>query len=160
MTPTGPAIPRRTSHGLLRDCDGIGRPFSAGPRHRKTGDFGQGHFDHRVIARRQNARHVKQLGHERVLPRDQVLEVRWVNGALQVARKERHPDEWDRPVEPYDPAIPRRTSHGLLRDCDGSRRTPSSHDHYDWRGESPRLNAHWTQRRDAKQKQMFEHGEN
>jgi hypothetical protein len=22
-----------------------GRPFSAGPRHRKTGDFGQGHFD-------------------------------------------------------------------------------------------------------------------
>jgi hypothetical protein len=59
-----------------------------------------------VIARRQNARHVKQLGHERVLPRDQVLEVRWVNGALQVARKERHPDEWDRPIAPYDPYGP------------------------------------------------------
>src|SRR6266566_3394903 len=25
MTPTGPAIPRRTSHGLLRDCDGSRR---------------------------------------------------------------------------------------------------------------------------------------
>ncbi len=34
---------------------------------------------------------------------DQVLEVRWVNGTLHVARKERHPDEWDVPTEPYDP---------------------------------------------------------
>jgi len=40
--------------------------------------------------------------HERVLVRNQVLEVRWVNGTLHVARKERHADEWDRPVEPYD----------------------------------------------------------
>jgi hypothetical protein len=44
--------------------------------------------------------------HERVLPRDQVLEVRWVDSTLHVARKERHPDEWDRPVEPYDPYGP------------------------------------------------------
>jgi hypothetical protein len=44
--------------------------------------------------------------HERALPRDQVLEVRCVNGTLYVARKERHPDEWDRPVAPYDPYGP------------------------------------------------------
>ena len=41
-----------------------------------------------------------------MLPRDQVLEVRWVNGALHVARKERHPDEWDGPVDAYDPCGP------------------------------------------------------
>jgi hypothetical protein len=40
--------------------------------------------------------------HERVFAHDQVLEVRCVNGTLHVARKERHPDEWDRPVAPYD----------------------------------------------------------
>ncbi len=52
--------------------------------------------------------HVTSNGwdYERMLPRDQVLEVRWVDSALQVARKERHPDEWDRPVEPYDPYGP------------------------------------------------------
>ncbi len=37
---------------------------------------------------------------------DQVLEVRWVNGRLHVARKVRKPDEWDRPVAPYDPYGP------------------------------------------------------
>jgi len=41
--------------------------------------------------------------HERVLAHDQVLEVRCVNGRLHVARKVRHPDDWDRPVDPYDP---------------------------------------------------------
>jgi hypothetical protein len=44
--------------------------------------------------------------HERVFAHDQVLEVRWVSGRLHVARKERHPDEWDRPVEAYDPCGP------------------------------------------------------
>lgn len=34
---------------------------------------------------------------------DDVLEIRCVSGRLQVARKERHHDEWDRPVEAYDP---------------------------------------------------------
>jgi hypothetical protein len=32
--------------------------------------------------------------------------VRNVSGRLHVARKERHPDEWDRPVEAYDPYGP------------------------------------------------------
>ena len=44
---------------------------------------------------------------ERVFAPDQVLEVRWVSGRLHVARKERHHDEWDRPVEAYDPYGPR-----------------------------------------------------
>ena len=30
-----------------------------------------------------------------------------VSGRLHVARKERHHDEWDRPVEAYDPYGPR-----------------------------------------------------
>ena len=37
---------------------------------------------------------------------NEVLEVRCVSGRLHVARKERHPDEWDRPVEAYDPYGP------------------------------------------------------
>jgi hypothetical protein len=39
---------------------------------------------------------------ESVFASDQVLEVRWESGRLHVARKDRHHDEWDRPVEPYD----------------------------------------------------------
>jgi hypothetical protein len=38
---------------------------------------------------------------ERAFAPDQVLEVRWVDGRLHVARKDRHHDEWDRPVEAY-----------------------------------------------------------
>ena len=30
----------------------------------------------------------------------------WVNGSLHVARKERHPDQWDVPTAPYDPYGP------------------------------------------------------
>jgi hypothetical protein len=40
---------------------------------------------------------------EKVLLPNEVLEVRCVSGRLQVARKERHPDEWDVPTAPYDP---------------------------------------------------------
>ena len=35
-----------------------------------------------------------------------MIEVRNVDGRLHVARKERHPDEWDPPIEPYDPYGP------------------------------------------------------
>jgi len=38
----------------------------------------------------------------KVLLRDEVLEVRNVDGRLHVARKARYHDEWDPPVEPYD----------------------------------------------------------
>jgi hypothetical protein len=50
---------------------------------------------------------------ERVLAPDQVLEVRWVSGRRHVARKERHPDEWDRPIAPYDPYGPGADEEGL-----------------------------------------------
>jgi hypothetical protein len=43
---------------------------------------------------------------EKVFFRDQVLEVRSVEGRLHVARKPRHHDEWDPFVEPYDPYGP------------------------------------------------------
>jgi ATPase subunit of ABC transporter with duplicated ATPase domains len=43
---------------------------------------------------------------EKVILRDQVLEVRNVEGRIHVARKPRHHDEWDRYVEPYDPYGP------------------------------------------------------
>jgi hypothetical protein len=40
---------------------------------------------------------------EKVILKDEVLEVRNVDGRLYVARKARKPDEWDPPIEPYDP---------------------------------------------------------
>ena len=43
---------------------------------------------------------------EKVFFRDQVLEVRAVEGRLHIARKEKSPDEWDPPVVPYDPYGP------------------------------------------------------
>jgi hypothetical protein len=43
---------------------------------------------------------------ERSFFRDQMLEVRVVEGRLHVARKERHYDQWDPPIEPYDPYGP------------------------------------------------------
>ena len=39
--------------------------------------------------------------HDKVLFREEVLEVRCVDGRLHVSRKVRKPDEWDRPVEAY-----------------------------------------------------------
>jgi hypothetical protein len=44
---------------------------------------------------------------EKVILRDQVLEVRNVDGRLHIARKPRHYDEWDPYVPPYDPYGPR-----------------------------------------------------
>jgi hypothetical protein len=43
---------------------------------------------------------------EKVFSRDQVLEVRCVEGRLHVARKPRRHDEWDPDVPPYDPYGP------------------------------------------------------
>jgi hypothetical protein len=40
---------------------------------------------------------------EKVILRDQVLEVRNVDGRPHIARKQRKPNEWDPPIEPYDP---------------------------------------------------------
>ncbi len=41
--------------------------------------------------------------HERVVSRDQVRDVRNVEGRLHVARQAKHPDEWDPPIAPYEP---------------------------------------------------------
>jgi hypothetical protein len=43
---------------------------------------------------------------EKVFFRDQVLEVRSVEGRLHVARKPRHHDQWDPYIPPYDPYGP------------------------------------------------------
>jgi hypothetical protein len=43
---------------------------------------------------------------EKVFLRDQVLEVRNVDGRLRVAKKAKQPDEWDPPIEAYDPYGP------------------------------------------------------
>jgi hypothetical protein len=40
---------------------------------------------------------------EKVILRDQVLEVRNVDGRPHIACKPRHQDEWDPPIERYDP---------------------------------------------------------
>ncbi len=44
--------------------------------------------------------------YEKAFSNAQVLEVRNADGRLHVARKAKHPDEWDPPVEPYDPYGP------------------------------------------------------
>jgi hypothetical protein len=43
---------------------------------------------------------------EKVILKDQVLEVRCVDGRLHIARKPRQYDEWDPYVPPYDPYGP------------------------------------------------------
>jgi hypothetical protein len=43
---------------------------------------------------------------EKVILKDQVLEVRNVDGRLYVARKAKKPDEWDPPIAAYDPYGP------------------------------------------------------
>ena len=54
---------------------------------------------------------------EKVILKGEVLKVRNVDGQLHVARKERRPDEWDPPIEPYVPMG--EAIQGRL--CDGSR---------------------------------------
>ncbi len=57
---------------------------------------------------------------ERVLLRNQVLEVRNVGGRLHVARKERRPDEWDPPVERHDPMAPGKGYDVITDESDAS----------------------------------------
>jgi len=54
--------------------------------------------------------------HERMFAGNQVLEVHWVDGSLHVARKERHHDEWDPPIEPYDPYGPGKSDEESVTD--------------------------------------------
>jgi hypothetical protein len=39
----------------------------------------------------------------KVILRNEVLEIRNVDGRLHIARKVRYHDEWDPKIEPYDP---------------------------------------------------------
>jgi len=57
--------------------------------------------------------------HEKVLFRDEVLEVRCVEGRLHVSRKVRKPDEWDRPTPAYDPYGPGEELEDLGKDVLG-----------------------------------------
>jgi hypothetical protein len=52
---------------------------------------------------------------ERVLMRDQVLEVRNAtgDGRLHIARKEKRHDDWDPPIVPYDPYGPGVTGNAI-----------------------------------------------
>jgi hypothetical protein len=42
----------------------------------------------------------------KVLGRNEVIEIRNVGGQIRVARKTRNHDDWDPPIEPYDPYGP------------------------------------------------------
>jgi hypothetical protein len=42
----------------------------------------------------------------KVILKGEVLEIRNVGGSLHIARKVKNHDEWDPPVEPYDPYGP------------------------------------------------------
>ena len=50
---------------------------------------------------------------EKVILKGEVLEVRNVDGRLYVARKQRFPNDWDPPIELYDPYGP---GEGVTRD--------------------------------------------
>ncbi len=52
---------------------------------------------------------------EKVLLKDQVLEVRKVEGRLHIARKERRHDECDPPIPPYDSYGQGEENHRVLR---------------------------------------------
>jgi hypothetical protein len=54
-------------------------------------------------------------GGEKVLMRHQVLEVRYAtaDGRLHIACKVKHHDDWDPPIEPYDPYGPGVTGNAL-----------------------------------------------
>ena len=59
----------------------------------------------------------------KVILKGEVLEVRNVDGRLHIARKEHHHDEWDPPVEPYDPCEPDMVSmscNAVTSACDAS----------------------------------------
>jgi hypothetical protein len=42
----------------------------------------------------------------KVIGRNEVIEIRNVDGQIRVARKQRQHDEWDPPLAPYDPYGP------------------------------------------------------
>jgi hypothetical protein len=46
---------------------------------------------------------------EKIILKDQVLEIRNVDGRLYIARKAKKPDEWDPPIPAYDPYGPGET---------------------------------------------------
>ena len=52
---------------------------------------------------------------EKVIRKDEVLEVRNVDGRLYVARMPRFHNDWDPSIEPYDPYGP---GEGVTRDAD------------------------------------------
>ena len=76
---------------------------------RKARHFRKDQDRDRASAGRQNACHVRLLDGEKVILKDQVLEVRNVDCRLHVARKQRRPDE-DPPIPVYDPYGPIRTT--------------------------------------------------
>ncbi len=58
--------------------------------------------------------------HEKVLGKDQIVKIRAVDGRLHVARKAKHPDEWDPPIAPYDPYGPGSTEDVFTDEDDAS----------------------------------------
>ncbi len=75
------------------------------------------HDRRQAEVRRQNVLDIKWLARETVLLRDQVLEVRKVDGRLHVARKERQPDEPDPPGRAEHPARRRRVTGASPMAC-------------------------------------------
>ena len=66
----------------------------------ETCDQRQGHNRYRAPVERKYACHVRPWDNEKVILRDEVIEVRNVNGRLHIARKPRRHDEWTRMSRP------------------------------------------------------------
>jgi hypothetical protein len=78
---------------------------------------------------RENAWNVKWLARREGVLRDWVLEDTGVDSRLHVATKDRRPDEWDPPVEPYDPYGPGEEERcpRLYRQRPETRFSPTGH---------------------------------
>jgi hypothetical protein len=63
-----------------------------------------------LILKREDGGKIRVTSHlwesAKVILRNEVLEIRNVDGVLHIARKLRYHDEWDPKVEPYDPYGP------------------------------------------------------
>jgi hypothetical protein len=80
-----------------------GAKGSGGPRGNRNGNFKHGLWTRESLEMRNTT---TSWDAEKVILKDEVLEVRNVEGRLHIARKPRQYDEWDRYVPPYDPYGP------------------------------------------------------
>jgi hypothetical protein len=100
-------------HPHLGTANGI-VPLAAQARHsspdhkrdRALGDDREHHVGAQKRGRRQNPSHIIALGDPKVILKGEVLEVRNVDGSIQIGRKTKKHDDWNPAIPDYDPCAP------------------------------------------------------